>query len=120
MQHAITWFEIPVQNINRAADFYGTILDAELNRGEMGGYEMAFFPTSGVGGALVQGRGYIPTENGVITYLYVGDDVSTVLSRVEDAGGDILQPKTLITEDIGYMAFIRDTEGNRIGLHGIG
>jgi len=120
MQHAITWFEIPVQNIDRATDFYGTILNAQLNRGELGGYEMAFFPTTGVGGALVQGQGYVPTEHGVVTYLFVGEDVGGVLSRVEQAGGSILQPKTLITEEIGYMAFIRDSEGNRVGLHGIG
>jgi len=28
-----------------------------------------------------------------------------------------LQPKTLITDDIGYMAICLDSEGNRIALH---
>jgi predicted enzyme related to lactoylglutathione lyase len=32
------------------------------------------------------------------------------------AGGSVLVPKRLVSEDVGYMAVIRDTEGNRIGL----
>jgi predicted enzyme related to lactoylglutathione lyase len=45
------------------------------------------------------------------------DDVQEKLDRVEAAGGGIIQPKTQITEDIGYMGLFRDSEGNRIALH---
>jgi predicted enzyme related to lactoylglutathione lyase len=44
-------------------------------------------------------------------------DVSVELARAKDAGGKVLVPKTLITDDIGYMAIVEDTEGNRVALH---
>jgi len=40
-----------------------------------------------------------------------------VIDRIEKAGGKILMPKTLISQQIGYMAFFTDTEGNRMALH---
>ena len=40
-----------------------------------------------------------------------------VLSKIEIEGGQILMGKTKISDDIGYMAFFRDTEGNRVALH---
>jgi len=36
---------------------------------------------------------------------------------VEKAGGRVLQPKTLINEDVGYMGLFLDTEGNRMAVH---
>jgi predicted enzyme related to lactoylglutathione lyase len=44
-------------------------------------------------------------------------DLDNELSRVEAAGGRVLQKKTLITKEIGYMAVLLDTEGNRVALH---
>jgi predicted enzyme related to lactoylglutathione lyase len=44
-------------------------------------------------------------------------DLDNELGRVENAGGKVFQPKTLISDDVGYMAVIGDTEGNRIALH---
>jgi len=117
MSNAINWFEIPATDMERAVNFYSAILDAEMQRNEMGGYTMAFFPSEGVSGALVQGAGYIPSETGIVPYLNGGDDLTTILSRVESAGGTIVLPKTKITDEIGYMAFFKDSEGNKIGLH---
>jgi predicted enzyme related to lactoylglutathione lyase len=36
---------------------------------------------------------------------------------VAGAGGQIIQPKTQISEAIGFMGIILDSEGNRIALH---
>lgn len=44
-------------------------------------------------------------------------DLSVELTRVEYAGRKVLVPKTLMKDDIGYMAVIEDSEGNRIALH---
>jgi uncharacterized protein len=44
-------------------------------------------------------------------------DLSVELGRVEQAGGKIIIPRTLISEETGFMAVIIDTEGNRIALH---
>ncbi len=56
--------------------------------------------------------------NGVLIYLTTQTgDLNDELKRVEKAGGTVIQPKTLIAEDYGYMALFIDTEGNRIALH---
>src|ERR1700757_2306393 len=39
------------------------------------------------------------------------------LPRVPKAGGEVLLPRTALPDGMGYFAQIRDTEGNRVGLH---
>ena len=116
--NAINWFEIPVTNLERATKFYSNILGAKLELMEGMGTRMALFPMErdGVGGCLVQGDGYAPTTQGARVYLNGGDDLNTILRRVEAAGGKIAQPKTSIGEN-GFLAFFLDTEGNKVGLH---
>ncbi len=118
MKDALSWFDIPVADIQRATRFYSTILDTEILPQEMEGMTMAFFPmeTGGVGGALVAGEGLTPSSQGTVVYLNAGDDVAGPLSRVEAAGGQVVLPKTSIGEH-GWMAYILDTEGNKVGLH---
>jgi predicted enzyme related to lactoylglutathione lyase len=70
-----------------------------------------------VGGALAQGEGHVPNKQGVTIYLAGGDDLNGVLSRVEAAGGSILESKTAIGGDMGYYALFLDSEGNRIGVY---
>ena len=115
MANTINWFEIPVTDFQRAKKFYNAILGIEIEEGEMGNFKMGMFP--GGDGALIHGEGYKPSDTGVVIYLNGGDDLSNILSKVKDAGGNIIIEKTLITEEIGYYAFFHDTEGNRIGLH---
>ena len=87
----------------------------------MMGMEMASFPyepgTGKASGALVQSSMHQPSGDGVKLYLNGNPDLSAVLSKVETAGGKVLMPKTNISDDIGFMAFFTDTEGNTIGLH---
>jgi uncharacterized protein len=123
MAHAISWFEIPANNLDRAMKFYGALLEADLQKMDMGTSVMAFLPTSQdeIGGAIVHVQdkswGYKPDHSGSIVYLNGGDDLSAPLSRVEAAGGKVLKPKTDIGQGFGYFAFFEDTEGNRVGLH---
>ena len=42
------------------------------------------------------------------------------LNKVEKAGGKITLPKTKISDEIGYMAFFHDTEGNKLAFHSQG
>jgi predicted enzyme related to lactoylglutathione lyase len=123
MAHAISWFEIPVEDLERAMKFYGTVLETDLQKMDMGTSIMAFLPSSqdGVGGAIVHVHdktlGYKPAHSGSVVYLNGGDDLSTPLSRVEAAGGKVIMPKTDIGQGFGYFAFFEDTEGNRVGFH---
>ena len=119
MASAVNWFDIPVTDMNRAKAFYGTLLGGELTMlGEAG--TMAILPfQDGVGGALMQGDDYKPSQQGSIVYLNGGDDLSGPLGKVEAAGGEVLMDKLSIGEN-GFIAFFLDTEGNRVGLHSVG
>lgn len=120
MANAINWFEIPAEDFDRAIDFYSKVLDGELAVQEMMGTKMGFLPMEGegaVGGAICAGEMYKPSADGAVVYLNGGDDLNTPLSRVEEAGGKVLMPKTKISDEIGYMAFFFDTEGNKLAFH---
>lgn len=123
-KNMLNWFEIPVADFERAKKFYETIFDFQMMPMEMGGTMMGFFPfemgSSKVSGAIAKGEMHRPSMDGVIVYLNGNPDLGIVLDRVEAAGGKIMMPKTQITPEIGYMAFLVDTEGNRVGLHSNG
>ena len=118
MGHALNWFEIPTTDIQRAVKFYSTVLDVKMEISQISpGEQMAVIPhADGVGGALIQGAGYVPSSDGTVVYLACGSDLRPALGRVETAGGKILVPRTDIGEN-GFFAFILDTEGNKVGLH---
>ena len=119
--NTINWFEIPAANLQRAKDFYENIFGIEMAVREMGSATMAFFPYDpGSGkatGAVCQGDGYLTSHKGPKIYLNGNPDLATILSRVKDAGGEVLVPKELITPEVGYMGVLKDTEGNHIYLH---
>lgn len=120
MKNAINWFEIPVKDFDKAKTFYETILGAEMTLMEAMEMRSAFFPadleTGGIGGCIIEGKGYEPSTKGALVYLNGGDDLSVPLSKVEAAGGKIILPKTSIGPH-GFMAYFSDTEGNKVGLH---
>lgn len=119
MANAINWFEIPAANLERACTFYGNVLDIEVHKQEIMGLNMGFLHNGqdGVGGAVVQGEGYVPSESGALVYLNGGEDLSNPLAKVEGAGGTVVLPKTQISDEVGYMAIIKDSEGNKVALH---
>lgn len=122
MEHNIVgWFEIPVENMDRAKKFYDTVFNIEIAIHKMGEFKMGWFPNasgkSGATGSLVQHEMYSPsTTHGPLIY-FSCKDVADELSRVEDANGQIMQAKTEIGDGHGFMALLKDTEGNRIALH---
>ena len=121
-RNVVGWFEIPVLDMDRAIKFYETVLDMKLERHQMGEFDMAWFPFSdqpGAPGSLVKHEEwYKPSADGVLIYFSSqAGDLNDELNRVEKAGGSVLVPKKLISEDIGYMAVFADTEGNKIALH---
>lgn len=125
MKNAISWFEIPANDINRAQTFYEAIFECTLTTLDLPNIKMRMFPIedmeNGVGGAICDSGGFhIPSATaGPLIYLNANPDVSIVLDRVEAAGGKILVPKTQISPEYGYMAVFLDTEGNRIALHSV-
>ena len=124
MNNAVSWFEIPSTDLDRATKFYETIFGVTLNRLDTAGIKMRMFPLdnmmTGVGGAVVKSDFHKPSAtDGTLIYLNGNPDVQNVLDKVEAAGGNIMVPKTEISPDYGHMAVIIDTEGNRIALHSV-
>lgn len=119
----VGWFEIPVENMERAIAFYEKVMNLKMDRHKMGPLDMAWFPWNEEGtgspGTLVHfPAAYKPSQDGVLIYLTAhSGDLENELSRVEKAGGKVLQGKTQISEDYGYMALFVDSEGNRLALH---
>ncbi len=123
-QNAISWFEIPTSNLDRAEKFYETIFEIKMQPLDTPQIKMRMFPLEsmmGIGGALVYNSQFYKSSSsdGPLIYLNANPDVQIVLDRIEAAGGKILLPKTLISPEHGHMAMFLDTEGNRIALHSI-
>ena len=125
MQNAISWFEIPTTDINRAQKFYETIFGISMMPMDLPNIKMRMFPLDDmmtqVGGALVDSGGFhkASATDGPLIYLNANPDVQIVLDKVVAAGGSIMVPKTEISPEYGHMAVFMDTEGNRIALHSV-
>jgi predicted enzyme related to lactoylglutathione lyase len=119
--NAISWFAIPVTDLERARSFYCNMLGLDgMENMETPEGTCALFPCSehGVGGSLNPFMGFKPTaDSGVTVWLKAGENLHDALDRVPAAGGKVLQEKTPISDEYGFMAMILDTEGNRVGLH---
>lgn len=126
MTNAISWFEIPVTDLNRAQAFYETIFGVKLIPMDMPNIKMRMFPIddpmTGIGGALADTGGTFhkpSATDGPLVYLNANPDLQQVLDKVEAAGGKIMVPKTEISPEYGFMGVFIDSEGNRIGLHSV-
>lgn len=124
MKNAISWFEIPATNLDRAQKFYEAIFNIQMIPMDMPNIKMRMFPLEdmmGVGGALCDSGGFHKPSatDGPLIYLNGNPDLQTILDRVVAAGGSIMVPKTEISPEYGYMGVFIDSEGNRIGLHSV-
>jgi predicted enzyme related to lactoylglutathione lyase len=120
MANAISWFEIPAKNFERAKSFYETVLGIEIMVMTHPVYKYGMFPADmqngQVGGGLVEGEGFEPSATGALVYLNAGDDLAIPLSKIEAAGGKVILPKTSIGHN-GFMAYFLDSEGNKVAFH---
>lgn len=122
VNNPVYWVEVPVVDPGRALRFYETVFQRALSPVPIqraASYRV--FPLDlegyGAGLALVEGTGYRPGAEGPVVYLDLVADLDEVLSRVVDAGGTILQPKGPNEGGNGFIALLKDSEGNRLGLH---
>ena len=119
----VGWFEIPVNDMDRAVAFYEKVFQFQLQRQVMEGLEMAWFPfdheAPGTSGSLIKFQeSYTPSQEGTLVYFTSqSGDLANELGKVEEAGGNVLIEKRLISPEVGYMGVFLDSEGNRIALH---
>src|SRR5690554_1173480 len=122
-KNPVVWFEIYVDDLNRAKKFYETVLKVELSEMPMPESEeamqMLFFPMEekgeGAAGALVKMDGLQAGGNSTLIY-FGSEDCSIEEARIEAAGGKIIQSKQFIGE-YGSIVLAQDTEGNIFGIH---
>jgi hypothetical protein len=119
--NAITWFEIPVTDMDRARGFYENVLSSKLIP-YPGGAPCFIFPTkdSGVAGCIVQRPQSKPTADGTIVFLNADGQLNAAVDRATSAGSKVLVPRTEIPGGFGFFACITDSEGNHVGLHSRG
>ncbi len=119
MIHPVTYFEIPVTDMDRAVRFYEGLLGVKLERQRVDGYDMALFPfkegSSGASGALAKGDVYVPSKTGPILYFQV-DDIKATVDKALKLGSTQLYPIKDIGE-AGMVAEVEDSEGNRLALN---
>jgi predicted enzyme related to lactoylglutathione lyase len=117
--NVVVWFEIPAADFERAAKFYETIFEAKLKRETFGGPKMGVFPYDRpkVSGCVMEAPELAGKAGGPVIYLNCNGHLDAVVSRVEAAGGAVLTPRIDLPPGMGAYFHIRDSEGNRVGLH---
>ena len=115
----VVWFEIYVQDMERAKTFYESVFQVKLERVNKPELELWSFPMSmdiaGASGALVKMEGVSSGGNSTLVYFSCAD-CATEEARVVEYGGSIQRGKTSIGEH-GFISLVYDTEGNMFGLH---
>ena len=129
----VCWFEIPVIDLDRAIDFYSTILSAKIEKKLLLDKYYGIFDRNKhlISGGLVVKEDYLPGKSTILFFTVI--DLSEVLKDTIEKGGKIVTPKTLMKQlsskgdtiiaqnmidgNVGYFAEIIDSEGNHIGLY---
>ena len=117
-RNPVGWFEIYVQDMDRAKAFYEKTLGVTLQHLESPEIQMWAFPmldAPGCPGALVHLPGKDSGPGGTLIYFSCAD-CATEAARASEIGGQIVKPKFSIGE-YGHISLVLDTEGNMIGLH---
>lgn len=118
--NAVAWFEIYVQNVERAKKFYETVFNVKLERLQSD-LEMWAFPMAmgqwGAGGSIVKMDGMPSGGNSTIVYFSCAD-CAVEAARVVPAGGKIFKEKMSIGQ-YGFIALGTDPDGNMFGMHSV-
>ena len=119
--NAVAWFDIYVDDLDRAVAFYETVLAVKLEAmgDPTGESQMMSFPADmgayGAAGALTKSPHAGPGVGGTIIY-FAAEDCATEQARVVAAGGQVIRPKFSIGK-FGFVSLLQDSEGNMFGLN---
>jgi uncharacterized protein len=117
----VGWFEIYVQDLDRAKHFYESVFQLKLEKLNSPGMDIWAFPMDmnrwGAGGALVKMAGVSSGGNSVLIYFSCAD-CAMEENRAVQSGGRIQKSKTSIGP-YGFISLVFDTEGNMVGLHSL-
>jgi predicted enzyme related to lactoylglutathione lyase len=117
LHNRAVWFDIPVSDLGRAAEFYRAVLDVKVEDVDAGGYKFCVIEhTEGNGGCLVPNAKEISGSAGILLYMNVDGRIRDAVAKTPGKGGKVLEPTHGIGPH-GFGAIVLDSEGNRIALH---
>lgn len=111
----INHFEINADDPPRAATFYENVFNWKIEKWE-GPIEYWVITAGeedegGINGGLQKREN---KDDHIFNYVGV-ESVDDTIEKIKQSGGKILKPKSPIP-GVGYFAFFKDTEGNRLGI----
>jgi uncharacterized protein len=110
------WFDIPVAELDRAAEFYRAVLGVQVIKDEIEGFQLGVIEHSdGNGGCLVKSPDEVSAV-GVMIYLNVNGRIRDAVAQVRSHGGGVVEDVHSLGPH-GFRAIVLDSEGNRIALH---
>jgi predicted enzyme related to lactoylglutathione lyase len=113
----VVWFDIPVEDLDRAQSFYAAMLNIKVHREQFEGYSFCVLDhAEGNGGCLVPGKSQISSNAGILVYLNVDGRIRDAVAQVERLRGRVVEPIHPIGPH-GFRAIVVDCEGNRVALH---
>jgi uncharacterized protein len=116
MANVLAWADVPVKDMDRACKFYGALLQVEMTQLPGGTTALPAAETGPIAFDLTKNENLTPCANGVTIYLDSYGDIDGMVERATAAGGTLQSPPTDMGPMVGVLAFVIDTEGNRIGL----
>jgi predicted enzyme related to lactoylglutathione lyase len=112
MTGKVVHFEIPIDDTARGVQFYEQAFGWSLIRfGPVEYWTTTAGEGEGIGGALTKRSDDV---SALMFYIQV-DDIDAALEQIEACGGQRLTARMPIP-GVGWSAYFRDTEGNRVGL----
>jgi len=119
-RNPVGWFEIYVQDMEKAKAFYENVFQVKLELIENPALEMWAFPydikNPNCGGAIVKMEGVSSGMGGTLVYFSCDEDCAIEEARAAEFGGKVMRPKMSIGE-YGFISLVIDPDGNMIGLH---
>jgi hypothetical protein len=110
----IVHFELSTKNRTRAKTFYEKVFDWTFQ--DVPGIDYTLIETGNEGDPGING-GFFSEEDHAQNVINTIDikNIDDVIKKVQDAGGTVTVPKTSMA-GIGYLCYIKDTEGNIMGV----
>jgi predicted enzyme related to lactoylglutathione lyase len=114
----IVWFEVPVQELDRAIGFYSAVLGSPVKKESFPQMTIGLLPGAGEdsSGCLYIAEDNQPSATGPLLYFSCEGRLDAAVAAVESHGGKVLKPKHAIGP-YGFRSIVLDSEGNRIALH---
>ena len=116
-ENRVVWVDIPVADLDRAADFYKAVLGVDVFKEQFGDVCFCVLDhEDGNGGCLVLKPEEVASDRGLLVYMNVDGRIRDAVSKVPEKNGSVLEDVHSIGPH-GFRALVEDSEGNRIALH---